>query len=234
MKLLISDFGVGMCLYDLIAQMGQSFHVAVAGIDLLVENHAIEAFFPFIQVESHFQISSGNEAELMGTALNILFGGFDTLGDFNFLLAGQQGNLPHLLEVHADGIVQNVHFGFQLFLLVLFLGIANADAIRISIYFGGINDIECHATQAFHDALVILGIDDVVGKSVIDVVESQVALLLGKFDQITDLFLNFRSIDRAVHLAAGSAGTILLEEFTDLFNAFPFFLSSSLFLGSLG
>ena len=40
--------------------------------------------------------------------LSFELGVLDALGNFDFLLAGQQRHLAHLLEIHADGIIENV------------------------------------------------------------------------------------------------------------------------------
>ena len=84
--------------------------------------------------------------------------------------------------------------GFDLFLLaialVLFL-------VLETIHLGGIDDVELHVAEALHDGLDVLGIDEVVGQDLVDVIVGEVFLLLGEFDELADLFLDLRGVDAA-------------------------------------
>ena len=121
---------------------------------------------------------------------------FDALGNFHFLFAGEQGDLAHLLEIHADRVIEDVEFLVCLEFLLL-AAIVVAFLILESVDFRGVDDVELHVAQALHDRLDIVRIDKVVGEDLVDVVVGQVFLFLGELDEFADLFLNFRRIDAA-------------------------------------
>ena len=207
--------GTGCVLMGLLylgAELGQPFHIALTGVYLFVKDNAVKAFLIVEQAIGYVQIGIRNETEAVHTALDVLFCVLNSLGNGHFLFTGKQGNLAHLFQVHADGIIQNVHLGFELFLFVLFFR-ADAGAVRVAVHIGRINDVKRHAAQTVHDGLVILLIDNVVGKGVINIVKSQIPLLLGELDKFTDFFLNFRSVNRIRDLAAGSPLAFLFQYF---------------------
>jgi hypothetical protein len=65
------------------------------------------------------------------------------LRNLHFLLAGQQRDLAHLLEIHADGVVQDVQPAF--FLLVLGFGLA--DAVHLGLVHDGDFEVGLMACQ---------------------------------------------------------------------------------------
>jgi TRAP-type mannitol/chloroaromatic compound transport system permease large subunit len=62
----------------------------------------------------------------------------------------------------------------------------------------GVDDIELHVAEAFHDGLDVIGIDEVVRQDLVDVVVGEVFLLLGELDELADLFLDLRGVDAAL------------------------------------
>ena len=129
---------------------------------------------------------------------------FDAFGNFHFLLAGEQRDLAHLLEVHADRVVEDVEFLVCLEFLLL-AAIVVAFLVFEAVDFRGVDDVELHVAEALHDRLDIVRIDKVVGEDLVDVVVGQVFLFLGELDEFADLFLNFRGVDAAFFGSTGLA-----------------------------
>jgi len=67
--------------------------------------------------------------------------------------------------------------------------------VFVAIDFCSIDDVELHVLQAIGDGLEDFWIDDIFRENLVKVVKGEVFLLLREFDQLTDFFLNFRSID---------------------------------------
>lgn len=125
------------------------------------------------------------------------FGVFDAFGDFDLLFAGEQGDLAHLFEVHADRVVEDIEFlvGFEFLFAV---AVVVAFFIFVAVDFGGVDDVELHVAEAFHDRLDVLGVDEVVGEDVVDVVKGQVFLFFGEFDEFADFLLDLGGVDAAL------------------------------------
>ena len=177
----------------------QRFHVALAVFDLLVNHDAVEAFFAVEEFLRKAQIATGDEAKAVQVAQDIVFCGLDALGDLDLFLAGQQRGQPHLLEIHAHGVVEDVEFGVRLLRHRLRILVADfLDAIDL----GGVDDIELHAVEAREDFLHDFGLDHVAWQCLVDVVEGEVALLLGEFDEVAELLLDQRAIDFRPHVGS--------------------------------
>ena len=79
----------------------------------------------------------------------------NALGDFDFLFAGQQRDLAHLLEVHANRVVENIMpAGFRLSLFLLFL-------FRLEgVYLAWVQDLDFEILKNGHDVIdVVLAIN---------------------------------------------------------------------------
>ena len=109
---------------------------------------------------------------------------------FDLLLAGQQGDLAHLLEVHPYRIVEDVEPG----LVVLLLGLRLLDAVHLRL----VHDLNIQIPQLDEDLVQFLGGRNRVGKRVIDIVVGQVALLLSQTDEFLDFLGQIKSRLRAV------------------------------------
>ena len=66
------------------------------------------------------KVGTGHKAHAIDDVLHPDFGIFNPFGNFDLLLAGQQGDLAHLLEIHADGIVEDIEPAVGLFVLLGF------------------------------------------------------------------------------------------------------------------
>jgi hypothetical protein len=69
---------------------------------MLVADDAVEALLAFLQALHHGEVGPGGKAEGAEQLAGVDFRFLDAHGDFDFLLAGEQGHLAHLLQVHAD------------------------------------------------------------------------------------------------------------------------------------
>ena len=72
-------------------------------------------------------------------SLDFVFGVFDALGNFDFLLAGEQRDLAHLLEIHADRVIEDIEAG--LFLFFFRFGLLDA------IDFGLVDDLDLEVAE---------------------------------------------------------------------------------------
>ncbi len=93
-----------------------------AVFDLLIDDDAIEALFAveklFCEIDGEFCHHRYGEKLFLCFLLCV----FDALGDFDFLFAGKQRHLAHLLEVHSNRVIQNIMLaGLGLFLFRFFL-----------------------------------------------------------------------------------------------------------------
>ena len=181
-------------LAQLIAKLAQALHVALTRLDLLVEDHAVEALLAVGELVGEAKVAVGGEAELVQMFGDLDLGILDALGDFDLLFACQKRHLAHLLEIHADRVVENIEFLVCLGLL-LTAAVVIAFLVFVAVDFGGINDVKLHVAQALHDGFDIFGFDQIIGQDVIDVIKGQVFLLLRQLDEFADLLLNLRSVD---------------------------------------
>ena len=63
------------------------------------------------------------------TLLDLILRVFDfAFGDLHFLLAREQGDLAHLLEIHPHGVIQNIEARLVVFLL--HFGLLDAVTLR--------------------------------------------------------------------------------------------------------
>jgi hypothetical protein len=121
--------------------------------------------------------------------LDLDLGVLDAFGNLDFLLAGEQRHLAHLLEIHPDGVVEDVEFLVGLEVLRRRRSSSIALLVLVAVHLGGVDDVELHVAEPLHDGLDVIRIDEVVGQDLVDVVEGEVVLLLGELDEFADLFL---------------------------------------------
>jgi hypothetical protein len=137
-------------------------------------------------------VGAGGKAETVDVLLHHQLRVLDALGDLDLLLAGEKRDLAHLLEVHADGIVQHVELGVGLVFLLLVGGFL---AVLVTIDLRGIDDIDLHGPQAGHDGVHLFRLVDAVREDLAQIVKSDVTLLLGQLDELAELVLDFRGVE---------------------------------------
>ena len=184
-------------LLQLITELRQPFHVAFAGLDFLVEDHTVEALLALVEFIGEVQIGIGDETKEMKVLGDLDLRILDALGNFHFLLTSKQGHLAHLLEIHPDRIVEDVELlvRFDIFFFAIALV---ALLVFVAVDFGSIDDVELHVPETLHDRFDVVRIDKVVGQNLVDVVVSQVVLFFRELDELTDFFLDFRSVNPAL------------------------------------
>src|SRR5207237_8202322 len=137
----------------------------------------------------------GGQSEAVNGPLKLALGIFDPFGNFDFLLAGEQRHLAHLLEVHPHRIIENIEPA----LVLLFLDFGLLDAI----YFGLINDLDLQTAQLDVNVIKVFGIDHAIWERVVDVVVSEIALFLGEPDKFLDFVCKNGRFAVACMLAIG-------------------------------
>jgi hypothetical protein len=155
--------------------------VPLAVFDFVILDDAVKSFFRRLGQKFFGQsdVFFGNEAETEHDAAEIILGVFDAFGNLHFLFAGEQGDLAHLLEVHAHRVVQRVQPGLLLFLLGL-------DSLNV-VQLGLVNDFDLEVAELREDVLDVLGGGQVVRQRFVQVVIGEIALLMGQADQLFDL-----------------------------------------------
>ena len=104
------------------------------------------------------------------------FGLLDALADLDFLLAGEQRHLAHLVHVHPHRVVQDLQPGVFLFFRFRRLG---------ALDFGVVNDLDVEVAQLGIELIQILR-RQTVGQDVVDVVVGDVAVLVRQVQQRLD------------------------------------------------
>jgi hypothetical protein len=82
---------LGLELGALLRGLGEHLVVGVAGLDLLVDDDLVEAFFLAEDLEGEVELVGQGEPAGEEEFLGAQFGVFDALGDLDFLFAGEQG-----------------------------------------------------------------------------------------------------------------------------------------------
>ncbi len=90
-------------------------------------------------------MSARGEAKPVYMLLHHVLRFLDPLGYFYLLLAGEQRDLAHLFEIHANRIIQNVELRFRLFVFIL---IRVLFSILMPIDLGGFDDVDLHPAQS--------------------------------------------------------------------------------------
>ena len=171
----------GVDFFDELAQIAQ---MAFAIGDFLVHNHAVESLLRRLgqQFFRDGNVFLGGEAEAVNDALHLDFGLFDALANLDFLFAREQRNLAHLVHVHANRVIEN----FQPRVLVRFLLLLRGFGLPGALGLGLIHD-DFHVEAAqFGQQRVQIFRAEIVRQNVVDVIVSDVAVLLGEMEQRLD------------------------------------------------
>ena len=209
-------------LFDLLTKPRQALHITFAALDLFVQNDAIEALTQVHQLLGEIQVRAANKSELIKDLLHLEFRLFDALGDLDLLLSGQQRDLPHLLEVHAHGVVQDVELTVG-FLILFFLFLAILAPFLDAVDVGRIDNFDLHGPKLGDDRFHAVGVIHALRQSLIEVVIGDVALFLGQLDQFAHLLLqSLMKVLRSKRCRCGNesrlgiaVGVCARESFTD-------------------
>ena len=116
------------------------------------------------------------------------FGLFDAFADFDFLLPGEQRHLAHLVHVHPHRIVQD--FQPRIFLFLGFRRFCPFD-------FRMVHDFDVEIAQFCVEFIEVLGCQ-AVRQHVINIVVSDMTVLLGQMEQGFDGLGHIRRLDRLI------------------------------------
>ena len=121
---------------------------------------------------------------------DLLLAGFDALGDFDFLLAREQLEVAHLLEVEPDRIGRLAEriasaAGLGFFGSSLASASTSPSAPSVGNF---LEDLDVHVLEALERGAQIGRRGYVLGQEIVDLVESQVALLAAEVDQTLKIF----------------------------------------------
>ena len=172
---------------DLLAKARQHLHVALAALDFLVENHAVETLAAFGQFLREIEVRLGDETKAVDEPLHHDLRLLDSLGNLHLLLARQQRHLAHLLEIHPHRVVENIELRLRL-LFFLFLGVFLA--VLVTIHLGRFDDVDLHPPEPRQNRVELIRVGHLDGKRFVQVVEGEVALFLRQLDQLADAGLN--------------------------------------------
>ena len=105
---------LGVLLPHLFNEAVQRPDMFFTGLNYLVDRDPVKTFLGGIggQLFSQGDVFLGGKAKAVQYTLDLQFGGLNPLGNLHLLLARQQRHLPHLLEVHANRVVENVQPAF--------------------------------------------------------------------------------------------------------------------------
>ncbi len=110
----------------------------------------------------------------------------DALGDFDFALAGEQGDGAHLAEVHADGVVgllKGAGREVELYVVGLFAGLGLVLVAIASEFISG-EDIDALGVDGGEKVIEIVGGGDVTGEKVVDLAVGEIALFFPCVDEL--------------------------------------------------
>ncbi len=111
----------------------------------------------------------------------------DALGDFDFALAGEQGNGAHLAEVHADGVVGLLEGSgreVELYVVGLFAGFGLVlVAVACELGFAG-EDVDALRVDGGEKVIEIVGCGDVTGEEVVDLAVGEIPLFFPGVDEL--------------------------------------------------
>ncbi len=165
-------------------QNGKGLEVGFPVLDFFIDNDSVESLFTIEELFSEVQSEVGSDSHGKEGFLRFEFRAFDSLGYFNFLFSGQKGDLPHLLEIHANGIVQYIvltGLGLGFFLFFLF-GLERIDFI-------GIEDVDLQVLQNRDDIIDIVLTVHSVRQRRIDIAVGEIALFFGLPNQVANAFV---------------------------------------------
>jgi hypothetical protein len=188
-NLAVGLLGLGVGAFDAADERLERGQVLVAAVDLLVLDDAVEALAALLELAGQVEVLARGEAEPVEVLLHHRLGVLDALGNFDFLLAGEQRDLAHLLEVHPDGVVQDVELGVGLLLVGKFLLFLPGGGLLVTVDLGGVDDVDLEVAQEHDDGLKFLRVVDALGNRLVEVVPREVTLVLGELDEVAQAFL---------------------------------------------
>ena len=153
-------------MFHLFAEPREIFHIPLPALDFLVENHPIESFPALDQLLSEIQVGLRDKTEAIDVLQHHVFGFLDALGYFDFLFAGQERHLAHLLEIHPHWVVQDIDLGFgSLFLFQILLCVFFA--VLVTIDFRRFDNVDLQPTQPREDKVQFIGVSDSLGQRLV-------------------------------------------------------------------
>ena len=152
-------------------QPAQVLEMALAPLGQAIDDDAIESLFgrEGEQLFRQRNVLLGGEAESVENGANLCFGLFNAFANLDLLVAREQRDFAHLLEIHAHRIIQQIEPAP--IRLVLFFA-------RL-LCFGGIDDINFQTAQFAVNLIQVLGRHRLVGQSIINILVSEIALFFG-------------------------------------------------------
>ena len=140
---------------------------------------------------AHVPLGNGNHQAEVGFAelfLGFLIPGFQPLGNLDFLLGGQQGNLADLLEVHAYRIINADPFGYGEIVLHLFGGF-RCGGLGLGLGIQLVDHFHSQRFQSFQNFVKLVGIHVHLHQSVHDLLIGQLSLAFSQLVQFIELGL---------------------------------------------
>jgi len=169
-------------LVDALDELAQDEEVLFPALDLIVHDDAIKTLLGRLanQFFREGDVFLGGKAEAINNLLHAGLGFLNAPGDFHFLFAGEERDLTHLPEVHANGVIENIEAGF----ILLFIGFRLLNAVNFSL----IHNIDFQIAELGANFLQRLGCDGIAGEGVVDIAVGEVTLLLGETDEFLYFF----------------------------------------------
>ena len=168
---------------------------------------AVEGELAVVDLLEDIDDQGQGEVALEHLAAEPLAGDLDPLGQVDFLLAGQEGDLAHLGQIHADRVVDPPRdlvevFGRELGFLVLqrLLGevvvglvieVARGEQAAFRLVL--VDQLDAHFVERFEQAVDALGARRLVGQIVVDLVERQKAATFAQIEK------RFEALVQLVH-----------------------------------
>jgi len=121
------------------------------------------------------------------------FAFLDSFGDLDFAFTGQQGDLPHFTQIHADGVVAlhvagatggfgaaGLFFGLRGFVLVGLVGVVDFDLAFL------FDDLDAQLLEEDEHVVDLLTGEHIRGKGVVDFFVGKEALFFAHVDELLD------------------------------------------------
>jgi hypothetical protein len=84
----------------------------------------------------------------------------NSLRDLDFLVSGQQRNLPHLLQIHPHRVIQNIDLGCRSAVFFLFFFVDVFFAVPVPVNLGGFNDVDLQPAKTRENQIEFVGVGD--------------------------------------------------------------------------
>ena len=162
----------------------KSRQVAFAVGDFFVNDDAVETLLRRLgqQFFRDGDVFLRRETQAVDDAFHRDFGFLDFFADLDFLFAREQRNLAHLVHIHANRIVENFQARIILDLFRLLGLLAAVGALGLGLVH---DDFHVEAAQLAQQRVEIVGAQ-IIRQNVVDVVVSDVAVLLAEMHQRLD------------------------------------------------